>query len=353
MADNRYGNRGSSIFSDDDQDGWRRSGSGGAERWRSEQNWRTVERGGQEYRVGGSGYGHGQDSSGNRSGSSDDRGFFERAGDEVRSWFGDEEAERRREMDARRYEQEHGQTGRYRGGGHDDQWRGGAPKNDGHDPHYSRTQMRSNHGETSGYSQDDYRSGSRGQSARGQSGGYGLGSQTYGGQQYAGGSSGGQMGGYGQSSYGQSGQSYGQASQSYGQGGQGWSGSHHDESYRRWRDQQISQLDSEYEEYCRHRQQQFEQDFSTFRQSRRGAITSGGPTMSQGGAIPGTTEIASSSGAAAGTGATTGGQTAGSISTGSGSASAATASTGSSNPLAEPHGSELTSAGTGKSSRRR
>lgn len=33
-----------------------------------------------------------------------DRGFFERAGDEVRSWFGDEEAERRREADMRRDE---------------------------------------------------------------------------------------------------------------------------------------------------------------------------------------------------------------------------------------------------------
>jgi hypothetical protein len=32
-------------------------------------------------------------------GHDDDRGFFERAGDEVRSWFGDEEAERRRERD--------------------------------------------------------------------------------------------------------------------------------------------------------------------------------------------------------------------------------------------------------------
>jgi len=31
----------------------------------------------------------------------DDRDFFSRAGDEVRSWFGDEEAERRRELDAR------------------------------------------------------------------------------------------------------------------------------------------------------------------------------------------------------------------------------------------------------------
>ncbi|MDP5277502.1 DUF2171 domain-containing protein [Sphingomonas sp. DG1-23] len=31
----------------------------------------------------------------------DDRGFLERAGDEIRSWFGDEEAERRRERDQR------------------------------------------------------------------------------------------------------------------------------------------------------------------------------------------------------------------------------------------------------------
>lgn len=37
---------------------------------------------------------------------SEDRGFFERAGDEVRSWFGDSAAERRREMDS--------QTGEYR-----------------------------------------------------------------------------------------------------------------------------------------------------------------------------------------------------------------------------------------------
>lgn len=37
-----------------------------------------------------------------------DRGFFDRAGDEVRSWFGDEEAERRRRMDEARY-------GRYSG----------------------------------------------------------------------------------------------------------------------------------------------------------------------------------------------------------------------------------------------
>ena len=38
----------------------------------------------------------------------DDRGFFARAGDEVRSWFGDEEAERRREADMRYDERGYG-----------------------------------------------------------------------------------------------------------------------------------------------------------------------------------------------------------------------------------------------------
>src|SRR5919109_5227389 len=36
----------------------------------------------------------------------EDRGFTERAGDEVRSWLGDEEAERRRPMDERDRERE-------------------------------------------------------------------------------------------------------------------------------------------------------------------------------------------------------------------------------------------------------
>lgn len=36
-------------------------------------------------------------------GRDNDRGFVERTGDEVRSWFGDEEAERRRRMDEARY----------------------------------------------------------------------------------------------------------------------------------------------------------------------------------------------------------------------------------------------------------
>ncbi|MDT8758793.1 DUF2171 domain-containing protein [Sphingomonas psychrotolerans] len=48
----------------------------------------------------------------------DDRGFLERAGDEIRSWFGDEEAERRRERD-QRYDAASGYGERARGGSGD------------------------------------------------------------------------------------------------------------------------------------------------------------------------------------------------------------------------------------------
>jgi hypothetical protein len=58
---------------------------------------------------------------------SQDRGFFDRAGDEVRSWFGDEEAERRRLMDER-YDRDSDRgfatQGQVRRSRHD------------HDPHY-------------------------------------------------------------------------------------------------------------------------------------------------------------------------------------------------------------------------
>src|SRR3546814_12151683 len=47
----------------------------------------------------------------------DDRGFFDRAGDELRSWFGDDEAERRRRRDARYDEQDSDDQGRTSGGG--------------------------------------------------------------------------------------------------------------------------------------------------------------------------------------------------------------------------------------------
>src|SRR5687767_11018058 len=128
----------------------------------------------------------------------DERGFFERAGDEVRSWFGDEEAERRRERDTRREEQEAGFVGR----GFDRSVGSGSGASVG-----SRSR-------------------------------YGFGGSDLG-------------GGYGQRSFGG------------GSSGPGGIRSQWDDNYRQWRDRQIQQFDSEYEDYCRERQQQFEQDFDS------------------------------------------------------------------------------------------
>jgi osmotically-inducible protein OsmY len=69
-----------------------------------------------DYSRSGSSHGHDQDRYSSDTfgrGSRDyneDRGFFDRAGDEVRSWFGDDDAERRRDQDMR-------QAGQHRGRG--------------------------------------------------------------------------------------------------------------------------------------------------------------------------------------------------------------------------------------------
>jgi hypothetical protein len=52
-----------------------------------------------------------------------DRGFFDRAGDEVRSWFGDEEAERRRRQDQRYDEQQSRTEGGAHADNHYGEWR--------------------------------------------------------------------------------------------------------------------------------------------------------------------------------------------------------------------------------------
>lgn len=64
--------------------------------------------GGQDYTRGGTGYGQQRASSGAygsvippRQYSQDERGFFDRASDEVMSWFGDDDAARRRKLDSR------------------------------------------------------------------------------------------------------------------------------------------------------------------------------------------------------------------------------------------------------------
>ncbi len=59
------------------------------------------EYGRREERYDDKGYAYGGQRDFQRQGGSDERGFFDRAGDEVRSWFGNDDAERRRERDDR------------------------------------------------------------------------------------------------------------------------------------------------------------------------------------------------------------------------------------------------------------
>lgn len=80
----RPGGRDERRYLHGDDDRRRASGNGGA--------WRGYDRPPTEYDY-------------------EDRGFFDRAGDEIRSWFGDDEAERRREWDERYMARDHGGYG--------------------------------------------------------------------------------------------------------------------------------------------------------------------------------------------------------------------------------------------------
>ena len=46
--------------------------------------------------------------------------------------------------------------------------------------------------------------------------------------------------------------------------------SRQDDHYLSWRDKQMEALDRDYADYCREREQQFHQDFDSWRRSRRG-----------------------------------------------------------------------------------
>ena len=59
--------------------------------------------------------------------------------------------------------------------------------------------------------------------------------------------------------------------------------SHQDDHYRSWRDRQMSALDADYQDYCREREQQFHQDFDSWRKNRQGQ---GGQRQPQGSMSP-------------------------------------------------------------------
>jgi hypothetical protein len=233
----------------------------GGERWRGrDQNWnRDREQGRSSQGYGGRG--------------GDDRGFIDRAGDELRSWFGDDDAQRRREMDQRRWEQEQRMTGRrdndsgpgtLGGGGFGTGW-----------------------GNQAGESWNRERPGTRGWAGgsrdqegfeRGSGGGEREGwfSDSVGGER--GQRQGGSGGGYGGGSYGgrPSGQS---GSSGFGASGGQSGGDIHDPHYSEWRRRQIEDLDRDYEEYRREHQSKFESEFGSWRTRRQGQRQSVGKAM--------------------------------------------------------------------------
>jgi hypothetical protein len=146
-----------------------------------------------------------------------DRGFFDRAGDEVRAWFGDEEAERRRRFDER---------------------------------YDNRADPRAD---------TRYRDGGRFAP-------YGSG---YAGPTYGGASSADVGGGYSPSDYG-AGRGAG-ATSNWGLGaGNDRNDWGRDPGYHSWRDRQIGQFDQDYDEYRREHQQKFDTEFHSWRQTRQG-----------------------------------------------------------------------------------
>ena len=181
----------------------------------------------------------------------EDRGFFERAGDEISSWFGDDDAERRRERDRRMDERGLGGGGQFgrdherdrdRDHSRDRSWASGE-----HDGDRDRGDFRSERGLFGG------RGGYRGTS--GDTGRFTMGGSPREGTQYRP-----MTGDY-------------SGSEGYFRGNSVYEESSSrsrpmDPHYHSWRSRQIDEFDRDYEDYRRENQAKFEDDFSNWRQRR-------------------------------------------------------------------------------------
>lgn len=145
----------------------------------------------------------------------EERGFFERAGDEVRTWFGDDDAQRRRIEDERRY-------GEQSWSRQPTEWERRTPQ--GARSHESARgwERPESHGSPRHGEERSWGGYGGGSSGSQEFGGYG---RQYGGERYAGsGSSWGQGGQYGQGGQGTQGSQFGRETERWSQQG-GW-GSH-------------------------------------------------------------------------------------------------------------------------------
>ena len=184
---------------------------------------------------------------------SGDRGFFERAGDEISSWFGDDEAERRREMDERSggggggrgdrprdHVRDHGRDdGRRPYASQEDRgprYRDEAPRR----PYSGRPPERSEMGRRPDMDRE------QGSSYRPMTGDYGRASAE-------------------RFEREPSNNSRMASSAAAGTGAT----AAHDRHYSEWRQRQIDDIDRDYDEYRREHQSKFESDFSNWRSTRQ------------------------------------------------------------------------------------
>ena len=212
----------------------------------------------------------------------EERGFFERAGDEISSWFGSDDDERGHRGD-RNEHREHGRGwsaaehgwggdprdvnyGRGRDFDRDDnrsrgEWRGSDRSRDDNE-HGARNSARPMNWTSSN---SDYRSGS-GSSAGRDDSWFGGGDRDQGHRER--GSFGGDSGYRPMTGdYGRSQSQWGR--DDYRNTSQAGSSRNHDPHYSSWRQRQLDELDRDYDEYHRERQERFENDFGSWRQTRQ------------------------------------------------------------------------------------
>ena len=159
-------------------------------------------------------------------GPSDDRGFFERAGDEVASWFGDDEAERRRREDQR-------MDSRY--GRDDGRGRGASER-------FERSRIE--RGEDRGYGRSEGYSDAGGSARADYEGEF--------------------RGGTWQAHEPQLRNETPQSAYFADEGSRGV-----DPHYNSWRQRQLDELDRDYADYRREHQARFEEEFGGWRQRRQ------------------------------------------------------------------------------------
>ncbi len=188
---------------------------------------------------------------GGQSGS--ERGFFERAGDEISSWFGDDEAERRREMD----ERGGGGRGFFRGQDRDDDREHGRARFAGPDRYRDEAPRRPYSGRPSERS-EPFRE--RNREMNREMGGRRPDMDRDRGYRPMTGD------------YGRSPEDRDRDTHDYGRAGAAVAAgatAAHDRHYSEWRQRQIDEIDRDYDDYRREHQARFESDFSNWRSTRQ------------------------------------------------------------------------------------